>query len=840
MRSSNIILTILGGGQEIGANSYLIEWGNYRIILDAGLNPKASGYGALPELDLLHGKEIDAAIVTHAHLDHIGALPFLVDQYFALGAKVFVTPPNRDLIPHMLNETVKAVERDRLPPEELYYFHHFFNPQGLETLRTRISAADYNQSFEIQDGLKGTFFPAGHVLGSAGIIITDGDYTLVYTGDIHRADQECISACKFPNDSAVDCLLIESTHGAQSDQPMVDRNREYLRFAEAIGKIIQQDGHVLVPCFGLGRTQEIIMMLNRMKQEGLIPPKTSVYFQQGVTQGINEIYDNYPSYLKETSAGKALASMCTPKSIYKDNNRTMPVGEISSEPAIFVFTSGMMNRNSASARLAEELIQSEEHAIFFTGYVAPGEIGYELLHSRAGGHVCFNLESQKWVPVKCRNIDKFSFSAHSGRQDLLKFAGDLQPDLTLWVHGDLAATEWLARNFQAEHDRHTLAPANRETILLRQGKRKVNRSLKETRAIIVTVGTSLITTCLRRSGIKANPEEVTRQDLESFIGQHLQDLPHLCVETNTIGRQKWCDSDILYLVCGDNEVGGLCGEVLAGLYEGHRICELVKVEGLRPEVESFAEKGMNNLIDSLVAIIERHSGNTVIHASGGFKGQVAIAAMLGILFRQEVFYIFEEFEDLVKLPELPLEFDYNVLDANRDSFFQLLDAREYRLADETYARLPDMLKSCFHFDAAQRKYSPTYLGRAVLSSFQNYIGRKAIEIPTRALNDSSLWGPERDSVSKILNPMIALILERVSRYREIITLFEFSSFETRQIGGKLPKENFLELAGSKSDQLKYLIHHASATPGKQDTITIRTVPGMGKYLLKALGRKIYP
>ena len=99
---SDINIKILGGGQEIGANCYLLEWGKYNIILDSGMNPRKAGYEAIPAFDMLHQKEIDAVIISHAHLDHIGSLPFLTLSYLSLGGKVFITPPNRELVPHML------------------------------------------------------------------------------------------------------------------------------------------------------------------------------------------------------------------------------------------------------------------------------------------------------------------------------------------------------------------------------------------------------------------------------------------------------------------------------------------------------------------------------------------------------------------------------------------------------------------------------------------------------------------------------------------------------------------------------------------------------------------
>src|SRR3989339_1999506 len=119
----DITLKILGGGREIGANSYLLTWGGQKILLDCGFDPRSRGYEEMPAFDLIRDGEVDAAIISHAHLDHIGSLPFFVLNYLKLGGKVFMTPPNIELVPHMLTETVKALESGRIPDDERYYYH---------------------------------------------------------------------------------------------------------------------------------------------------------------------------------------------------------------------------------------------------------------------------------------------------------------------------------------------------------------------------------------------------------------------------------------------------------------------------------------------------------------------------------------------------------------------------------------------------------------------------------------------------------------------------------------------------------------------------------------------
>lgn len=250
---------------------------------------------------------------------------------------------------------------------------------------------------------------------------------------------------------------------------------------------------------------------------------------------------------------------------------------------------------------------------------------------------------------------------------------------------------------------------------------------------------------------------------------------------------------------------------------------------------------MKNLMDELVDIIEKHDGNTEIHATGGFKAQIALATLAGILFHQKVYYLYEDFEDVVRLPEIPLDFNYEALLASQGDFFKLLDAREYGKSDEVFNRLPEMLRHCFYKDNILKKYNLTPLGRAMFRAFKRQIGLLEGAIPIEVKGESGLWGEERDSLGKILNPLIGMILERISRFNKFILSFDFFAREIPHSPKKRGiKENYLELIKKTPDTLTYRITHVSSVKGFQDILRIRTSQGMASYLLQLLGRKIYP
>ncbi|MBF0236028.1 MAG: putative CRISPR-associated protein, partial [Desulfamplus sp.] len=320
------------------------------------------------------------------------------------------------------------------------------------------------------------------------------------------------------------------------------------------------------------------------------------------------------------------------------------------------------------------------------------------------------------------------------------------------------------------------------------------------------------------------------------------EIPTLSAETNILNKKNIQKDDFIYFICGDSGPGKLCGEILAELYGGGNLCKIVPIKGLVANSTDFANTGMKNLMHSLVEIIEMHNKHAVIHATGGFKAQIALATLAGILFQINVYYLYEDFEDVIQLPAVPLDFNYDVLMASHQEFFTLIDAREYLKSDELYNNLPETLKGCFYKDKILKKYNLTPLGRAMFNNFRRQMGVKMSSISISITGESGLWGEDNNNtLGEILNPMIGMILERISRYTELITSFHFSSKSistTHRSSNR--NENYIELLDKGPNYLKYRVEHMTSKKGIMDIITLNTTTGMAQYLLNLLGRKIYP
>ena len=258
-------LTNLTRANEIGANCYLIEWDGTKIVLDAGLHPRHDGPDALPNTAILPPGEVDAFLISHAHLDHIGSLPVLMrDQPEAHVLMTEATGLLADpLLHNAANVMHKRAEEGRDATVRL--FGHAEVSQSVKRWRS----CPLERERPLGD-LMFQFFASGHILGGAGVRIEGGGSSLFYTGDVNFRDQTLSRKAAFPRDR-VDALVVETTRGASPAPPGFSRKAELTRLAERIRAVFERKGAVLMPAFALGKTQEAISAIHAMIRRGEIP-----------------------------------------------------------------------------------------------------------------------------------------------------------------------------------------------------------------------------------------------------------------------------------------------------------------------------------------------------------------------------------------------------------------------------------------------------------------------------------------------------------------------------------------------------------------------------------------
>jgi Cft2 family RNA processing exonuclease len=415
-------VTILGGGNEIGASCTHIQIGGTSLIVDAGM--RVHGEDVLPATGMLDQLDKPAAIlVTHAHADHIGALPVIHRIY--PDVPIFATPPTADLMQIMMHDSFKIMKQRC---QETRTLIPYTREQMEETLRAvRLLPA----SGRIQFGdLSVTLHRAGHILGAVMFVIEGGGEKLLVSGDLSFNAGRTIPGAEVPARERPDAMLIESTYGNREHS---DRNTEEKRLADNVAEVIAGGGFALIPAFALGRAQEVLLILQDYMDRGLIP-EFPIYVD-GLVTPICKIYRRYPQYLK----GPVARRIRIHGDVFLTEGRCTAVepkdreNVLKGKPACIVASSGMLI-GGASVWYAERLVSGEKNAIFITGYQDEESPGRKLLGLAEGQSQELELNGTLHS-VRCR-VGKYGLSAHADAGELTRFVAMVRPVRTLIVHGD--------------------------------------------------------------------------------------------------------------------------------------------------------------------------------------------------------------------------------------------------------------------------------------------------------------------------------------------------------------------------------------------------------------------
>ncbi len=430
---SNFV-TFLGGVEEIGANSCFLNLDGTGIIIDAGLHPRMRKERTFPIVYPIQNEETDYALLTHAHTDHIGGLPYLLKQFPHL--KLVSTRATRDILEVMLQNTGKLLRLN--PPEDILISDlEYYKPRNIDEIASMVEAVVYNTPFELL-GRRGntpvltSLLNAGHILGSAGILLNINGKNIFHTGDVQFRNQALLSKAVFPKHH-LDYLICECTNG-RTDDETPDYKQESQRLATFINDITNNNGSVLIPSFALGKTQEILTVLYQLMRKSAIPALP--IYSGGISKKLSNIYDRYCYDGGRVDKGFEVADI---PQIPIDHEELM-TGAYFKSPAIVVASSGMMNAGTTSYKLATKWMQRPNFGIAFIGYQDDETPGYALLHSEIRKN--FQFAGQKLLR-KC-HIGKFRFSAHAKRSDILDFILNASPKQLYLVHGDEDACSSLA------------------------------------------------------------------------------------------------------------------------------------------------------------------------------------------------------------------------------------------------------------------------------------------------------------------------------------------------------------------------------------------------------------
>lgn len=431
---------------EIGANSYYLEAAGQRLVLDSGMHPKEDGEESLPNFGALGDRPLDAIVLSHAHLDHIGTLPVLMRRQ--PDARIFMTEATAEIGSALLHNSVNVMTRQREELGVVMYplFTHRETDQASDQwrscpLRQPFTLGGERARRENEEGITVEFVEAGHVLGAAGVILRAEGRTIFYSGDVNFDDQTVTAGAVFP-ESGVDVLIIETTRG---DSPLPEgftRAAEEQRLAEAIDRVFRADGCILMPVFALGKTQEALGMIYKFRQRGLL--KDFAVYIGGLSVKMTEIYDRRAMTSRRLLPRLQLLEEVTPFVLNGQNIHESPARG----GRLYALSSGMMTPKTLSNIFARRVIEDPRHSIFFVGYADPESPAGLIRSAKPGDLVTLDPEEPP-QRLAC-NIEQFQFSAHASRESIISYVKKLAPKKIILVHGDVPAVEWTRAQLKSE------------------------------------------------------------------------------------------------------------------------------------------------------------------------------------------------------------------------------------------------------------------------------------------------------------------------------------------------------------------------------------------------------
>jgi len=450
--------TALGGYREVGRSAHLLTTQNSKVLIDCGIDPGSDRTPYFNAPELLPLDSLDAVVVTHAHLDHCGLIPVLLK--YGYHGPIYCTAPTRDLMTLMLLDAIKVTNQEAR--KGLYDSSH------VREMVNRTIPLRWGETTDIAPDMRLTMHNAGHILGSSicHFHLGDGDYNLAYSGDIKFERSWLFNPAtnRFPR---LETLILESTYGGYRDvQPT--RQQATDEFSALASKVVGRGGKLVVPVFAVGRSQEVMLVLEEKMREGKIP-RVPVYLD-GMIFEATAIHTAYPEYLNSQLRTQIFQQGDNPflSDIFHRIDSSSMRNDVldSKEACIVLATSGMMSGGPVMEYF-RAWAGEEKNGILFVGYQADGTFGRRL--QRGLGEATFmDGGRQASVGVKLEVATIEGFSGHSDRVQLMNYLAtiDPRPQRVILNHGEESKAIDLSASLHKRFNLETRVPYNLEAVRL--------------------------------------------------------------------------------------------------------------------------------------------------------------------------------------------------------------------------------------------------------------------------------------------------------------------------------------------------------------------------------------
>jgi len=447
----DIKVTPLGAGQDVGRSCLLLSIGGKNVMLDCGMHMGFNDDRRFPDFSYVTTDEpltehIDAVIISHFHLDHCGALPFMTEMV-GYNGPIYMTVPTKAIAPILL-EDMRKVAVDKKGEQ------NFFTAGMIKDCMKKVVAVNLHQVVQVDSELEIKAYYAGHVLGAAMFQVKVGNQSVVYTGDYNMTPDRHLGAAWIDR-CRPDLLISESTYATTVRDSKRCRERDFLK---KVHDCIDKGGKVLIPVFALGRAQELCILLETYWERMNL--KCPIYFSAGMTEKANNYYKMFISWtnekIRKTFVERNMFDFRHIKSFdrsYIDNPG----------PMVVFATPGMLHAG-LSLNIFKRWCSDEANMIIMPGYCVAGTIGHKILNGTK------RLEFEKGVMTEVKmSVQYMSFSAHADAKGIMQLISWCEPKNVMLVHGEGEKMKFLKSKIKSEHGIECYMPANGETAVIPAG-----------------------------------------------------------------------------------------------------------------------------------------------------------------------------------------------------------------------------------------------------------------------------------------------------------------------------------------------------------------------------------
>lgn len=444
---TDIKVTPLGAGQDVGRSCILLQMGGKNIMLDCGMHMGYNDERRFPDFSYIADgnltESLDCVIISHFHLDHCGALPFMTEMVGYSGP-IYMTHPTKAIAPILLEDMRKvAVERKGET--------NFFTSAHIKDCMKKVIAVTLHQTVQVDSEIEIKAYYAGHVLGAAMFHVKVGNQSVVYTGDYNMTPDRHLGAA-WIDKCRPNILISESTYATTIRDSKRCRERDFLK---KVHDCVDRGGKVLIPVFALGRAQELCILLETYWERMNL--KAPIYFAVGLTEKANNYYKMFITWTNQK-----IRKTFVQRNMF-DFKHIRPFDKSYADtpgPMVVFATPGMLHAG-LSLQLFKKWAPNENNMLIMPGYCVSGTVGAKVL----SGAKKVETETRQVIEVKM-SVQYMSFSAHADAKGIMQLIQYCEPQNVLLVHGEGVKMEFLKQKIQQEYGIDCYMPANGESAYI--------------------------------------------------------------------------------------------------------------------------------------------------------------------------------------------------------------------------------------------------------------------------------------------------------------------------------------------------------------------------------------